>query len=69
MLDCLEDPHDPDELCWDYEMILMVKLFHLIQEHEEMIATVVRVAAAAAVAVAVAVMIMVAAGHDGSSAI
>jgi hypothetical protein len=45
-------------------MILTVKLFHLIQEHEWMIVTVVWVAAAAVV-----VMILEAAGHDGSSAI
>ena len=67
MPDCLEDHHDPDELCWDYEMILMVKLFHLIQEHEGMIATAVWVVAAAAAAAAA--MILEAVGHDGSSAI
>jgi len=66
MADCLEEHHDPDELCWDYEMILMVKLFHLIQEHEGMTATAVWVAVAAAAAV---VTILGAVGHDGSSAI
>jgi hypothetical protein len=45
---CLEEHHDPDELCWDYEMILTVKLFHSIQEYEAMIATAVRVAVAVA---------------------
>jgi len=58
----LEEHHDPDELCWDYEMILMVKLFHSIQEHEGTIATAVWVAVAAAV-----VTILEAVGHDGSS--
>ena len=48
-------------------MILTVKLFHLIKEHEGMIVTVVWVAAAAAAVVVV--MILEAAGHDGSSAI
>lgn len=66
MPDCLEEHHDPDELCWDYEMILMVKLFHSIQEHEGMIATAVWVAVAVAAAV---VTILEAVGHDGSSAI
>lgn len=43
-------------------MILMVKLFHSIQEHEGTIATAVWVAVAAAV-----VTILEAVGHDGSS--
>jgi hypothetical protein len=47
-------------------MILMVKLFHSIQEHEGMIATAVWVAVAVAAAV---VTILEAVGHDGSSAI
>lgn len=65
MPDCLEDHHDLDELCWDYEMTLTVKLSHLIQEHEEMIVIVVWVAAAVAAA---DVTILEAAGHDGNSA-
>lgn len=44
-------------------MILMVKLFRSIQEHEGMIATVVWVAVAAAAVVT----ILEAVGHDGSS--
>jgi hypothetical protein len=49
----------------------MVKLFHLIQEHEGMIATVVQAAVAVAVAVAVAaavVTILEVVSRDGSSA-
>ena len=47
-------------------MILMVKLFHSIREHEGLIVTAVWVAVAVA---AVVVTILEAVGHDGSSAI
>jgi hypothetical protein len=63
MPDCLEEHHDPDELCWDYEMILMVKLFHSIREREGMTETAVWVAVAAVVTILEAVV------RDGSSAI
>jgi hypothetical protein len=62
MFECLEAHHDPNELHWDYEMILVATLFHLIQGHEEMLAVVVLTVAAAADELK-----WVAADHGGSS--